>query len=150
GQLYRIDHDTAAATPIGAPSHPGIAELDVDPARGILYGIDNSQAARLVTIDPGSGVPTVVGPLGSGVIDAEGLAYCLDDGFLYSTDASNGALLRIVPATGAAAIAGSTGVQQASGVGMACGYDCAPPCIPNSPIPADGAQQAPITQNVAW
>jgi len=152
GQLYRISHSTAAATPVGAAGNPGVGGIDFDPVSGTIYGVDDSQAAgtRLVTIDPSTGARSVVGPLGSGITDCDGLAYCADDRFLYTVDQATGTALRVDPATGAATVIGAAGAMGTMGAGMACDYECAPPCQPVASQPPDGGQQLPITTDLSW
>lgn len=151
GQLYRIGIVNAAATPVGAASGPGVGGIDADPARGIIYGVDDSgTGTRLVRIDAATGARTVVGALGAGITDCDGLAYCPDDRFLYTVDQGTGRTLRVDPATGAAAVVGAAGPLGGAGLGMACDYECAAPCVPGGASPAPGAQQQPITSNLAW
>jgi len=70
-----------------------------------LYGLDSS--GNLVTIDPLTGVETLVGSTG---LDASTNTFAgLTDGALYALDASNN-LYSINPTTGAATLVGATGV----------------------------------------
>ncbi len=152
GQLYHIDFNTGAAAAVGSPSGPGVGGIDFDPSGNVLYGVDDSAptGTRLVKINTATGARTVVGTLGSGITDCDGLAYSPDETLLYTVDQTTGQALQVNPATGAATPIGPAGAINGNGYGMASSYECAPPCVANSPIPGDGDQQLPITTNITW
>jgi len=74
GNLYSVNLATSTATLIGAIRLPGgrpigVTGLAAHPKSGVLYGITSEQSPNnprsLVTIDPASGVATMVGELGT-------------------------------------------------------------------------------------
>jgi hypothetical protein len=152
GQMYTIDLTTAAATPVGVYLNPNVGGIDFDPASRTLYGLEDhpTLGTRLIKLDLATMQPTVIGVLGTGITDCDGLAYCTDDGYLYTVDQGTHTAYRIAPSSGLATAIGPAGTSAGSGYGMACGVDCAPPCPPNSPTPADGQFEFPITGNLAW
>ncbi len=120
GQLYRIDSASRACTPLGSPLGGIIGALDFDPATGQLLGIDDqSTGSRLVRIDPTTRTMQTVGALGTGIADCNGLGVDPRDGTIYTIHATNGNLLRLNPATGAATVVGGTLGYFGSGYGMA-------------------------------
>jgi sugar lactone lactonase YvrE len=151
GRLYRISLTTGAATPAGAGLNPGTGGIDYDPVTATLYGVqDGAQGTRLIRIDTGSGQGTVIGQLGAGITDCDGLACCIQDRFLYTVNQASGQMLRVDPGTGAASPVGATGVALNAGFGMACAEDCAPPCVPNSPIPSPGQFEVWVSASLYW
>ncbi|MBL8763505.1 MAG: hypothetical protein JNM07_04465 [Phycisphaerae bacterium] len=120
GQLLRINTSTLAATAIGAASGGTVGALEFDTDAKVLYGIDDTGGSTLVRFNTATGAKTVVGALGAGITDCNGLAYNAADKRLYTINASTEALLRIVPSTGAASVAGGTGGFFGSSYGMAC------------------------------
>ena len=74
GNLYAVNLATSTSTLIGAIRLPGgrpigVTGLAAHPKTGVLYGITSEQSPNnprsLVTIDPASGVATLVGELGT-------------------------------------------------------------------------------------
>jgi streptogramin lyase len=74
GNLYSVNLATSTSTLIGAIRLPGgrpigVTGLAAHPKTGVLYGITSEQSPNnprsLVTIDPASGVATLVGELGT-------------------------------------------------------------------------------------
>ena len=74
GNLYSVNLATSTSTLIGAIRLPGgrpigVTGLAAHPKSGVLYGITSEQSPNsprsLVTIDPASGVATLVGELGT-------------------------------------------------------------------------------------
>jgi len=74
GNLYAVNLATSTSTLIGAIRLPGgrpigVTGLAAHPKSGVLYGITSEQSPNnprsLVTIDPASGVATLVGELGT-------------------------------------------------------------------------------------
>jgi hypothetical protein len=62
GPLYRIDPNTAAATPIGGGLGVSITGLAQNPMTGVVYGVTavQSSSRQLVTVNTTTGVATVV------------------------------------------------------------------------------------------
>ena len=152
GQLYRIDFNTGAATPAGAQVNPNVGAIDFDPASNTLFGLDDGAGTgtKLIKINPLTGARVVVGALGDGITDCDGLAFCGDDRQLYTINQPGRQLVRIDPNTGAGTVIGTAGPFGGSGHGLACGSDCAPACAANGPVPPDDAQQQSIGTNVSW
>jgi len=74
GNLYSVNLATSTSTLVGAIRLPGgrpigVTGLAAHPKSGVLYGITSEQSPNnprsLVTIDPASGVATMVGELGT-------------------------------------------------------------------------------------
>jgi hypothetical protein len=97
--LMRIDTTTGAATvvaPWGANVPSPIVSLSFSPS-GVLYGMDLPQASsRLYTIDPATGVATVVGALGfraySLSFGPDGTLYAGRGDGVYTVNSATGAL----------------------------------------------------------
>lgn len=119
GQLYRIDVPSATAIPIGSPGGGTIGGLDFDPVNNVLYGIDKAGGARLVEINTANGSRTVVGSLGLGAAECNGLAFNPVDGQLYTVNGTNQNAYRIDRNTGAATLIGPTGGIFGTGFGLA-------------------------------
>ncbi len=122
GQLVRIDKATGEATTIGAPRGGNVGALEFDPSTRLLFGIDDAPAptgSRLVVISTADGSRTVIGALGPGIIDCNGLAWSEADGWLYTINASNESLLRVNRWTGAARLVGTTGGLFGASYGLA-------------------------------
>ena len=87
--------------------------LAFDPATGLLYGslFDDGQ---LVTVDPVSGLATLIGSIGFEEI--EGLAFDPVGGVLYGSDQVGDQLVRIDPATGAGTAIGPFGFPAVRGL----------------------------------
>ena len=134
GQLVTINTATRVATTIG-PANPSliIGALEFRHADGLLYGIDdNAGGSRLVRWSSPTAAATIVGPLGAGATDCNGLAVT-DSGELWTINAANEQLLRVNATTGAATVIGSTGGTFGASFGMsatlapivpACYADC--------------------------
>lgn len=120
GQLFRINTTTRVATAVGSAQGGTLRALDFDPTRNTLWGIDQSGgAARLIRIAQGTGVRTVVGTLGTGIVNCADLAASPADGSLRTINAATGELLDINPVNGAASVLGPTGGVFGSAFGMA-------------------------------
>jgi V8-like Glu-specific endopeptidase len=121
GQLGTIDVDTLAFLPVGAPGGGAVGGLEFDPFTKVLYGLDDAPGGaggtRLVRFDTATGVRTIVGALGAGIVDCNGLAINAD-GRLYTIDSGTGMLLRINASTGAAEVVGPTGGLFGASMGM--------------------------------
>ncbi|HLO42628.1 MAG TPA: hypothetical protein VK176_16515 [Phycisphaerales bacterium] len=121
GQFYRIELETLFATPFGSPSGGNVGGLDFDTQTSTLLGISDVTlgGSRLVSINTTTGAQTVIGTLGSGIADCNGLAYVAATNELYTINASTEQLLRVNRTTGAATVVGATGGIFASAYGMA-------------------------------
>jgi len=85
--LGTVDMATGVVTPIGATGAVGspLNGIIIDPVSGALFGFDTNNATdRLISIDKGTGVGSVVGPFGTNLAnfsgdgdfdDAAGIAY---------------------------------------------------------------------------
>ncbi|QYU68135.1 hypothetical protein J4558_25405 [Leptolyngbya sp. 15MV] len=119
GARVIINTSTGAVTADGV-ANPGtaIGAVEFDDASGFLYAIDDAGgASRLVRFTPATGAIEVIGPLGAGIADCNGLAIT-QEGEFYTINAANEQVLRINPATGAATVVGPTGGLFGSGFGM--------------------------------
>jgi hypothetical protein len=67
----------------------------------------DAAVAQLIRLDPQTGAPTIIGPMGNQTVAA--LAWDSHRGILYATSTATNALLRIDPQTGASASIGSLG-----------------------------------------
>jgi hypothetical protein len=120
GQLFGIYTTSMFILPIGSPQGGSMGGLDFDPVNHVLYGIDDAPSgSRLVRLNTANGAWTIIGTLGSGATDCNGLAFNPIDRRLYTVNAPTGQLLSIDPTTGVATIAGPTGGVFGSGFGMA-------------------------------
>jgi len=141
GQIVTINTTTAVATNVG-PAHGGtIGALEFDPGTGALFGIDDAGgASTLVKWTDPTQARVVVGNLGAGITDCNGLAV-VDSGDLYTINAVNRQLLKINPATGTATVVGATGGIFGASYGMAAVLTpVAPSCYAN----CDGSSIPPI------
>ena len=125
--LYSFDRTIPSSTVVTTTTDPLMDGLAFSPG-GTLFGLDQAVAPfggplvqpALYTIDPTTGVATLVGSTGvSGSFGLGGLAF-RSDGALFGTFTSFGAsdsnLYRIDPSTGAATFVGSTGFGQLDGL----------------------------------
>ncbi len=119
GQLYRINTVTLVATTIGGPQGGTVGGIDYDAVNNVLYGLDDAGGTKLIRINTTTGAHTLVGGLGLGGADCNGLAFNSADGMLYTINAGNQSAYRINPTTGAATLVGGTGGLFGSGFGMA-------------------------------
>jgi DNA-binding beta-propeller fold protein YncE len=108
--VYRIDPVTGSKTAgpglsgfSGAPS--GLAR---DPANGTIYLASSS--AGLYTLDPATGVATLVGPYGDPAINMHGLEFDSGNNQLFGASQHNGGLYAIDRTTGAATLRGVSGL----------------------------------------
>lgn len=114
GGAYLVDRRTAEATPLGPMGGPWVASGDIATlgARIVSSVKDGARREHLVTLDPQSGRATLVGvletadgaPVGAvfGLIDRKGVLYGLT---------SDGAILRIDPATARCVVLRRTGIR---------------------------------------
>ncbi len=109
GQLWRINTGTLAATTASSPLGYALGALEFDPVQGVLWGLDDNAAAgtRLIRITQSTGAMALVGVLGAGINDCNGLAVT-GTGALYTINATNDNLYQVDPATGAATLRGAT------------------------------------------
>jgi V8-like Glu-specific endopeptidase len=132
GQLYVIDPNTLASTPIGAPGGGTVGGIEFDVKARMLYGVDDAPGGtQLIRIDTETGAHTTIGALGSGLKDCNGLAYLYEDSSLYTIDADIRGLWKVNKTTGAAEYIGPTFGTFGSAFGMGA---IVPPPVP---CPAD-------------
>lgn len=109
GQLFKINRDTLAVSTVGAPGGGNVGGLDFDSSTGTLYGVsDISGGTRLIVINTTSGAQTIIGALGTGITDCNGLAYVASTNELFTINAGNEQMLRITKASGIATVIGAT------------------------------------------
>jgi hypothetical protein len=140
GTRVVIDAGTGLATTDGvANTGTTIGGAEFNDADGFLYGVDDSAgASKLVRFTPATGSVQVIGPLGAGISDCNGLAITASGEF-YTINATTRALLRIDPATGAATVVGPTNGIFGASYGLAA---VLPPlvCYAN----CDGSTEPPL------
>ena len=123
GSLFTVDRSTGIAALVGATGFAGVSGLVFD-FDGTLFGSTFSNPAVsfadiLITIDPNTGVGTVVGPYGSGIEGIDGLGVDPITGTLYGVGAGTffDELFTINKTTGAAVSLGSLG-DEIAGLAM--------------------------------
>ncbi len=110
GDLYRISAGDASLVRVAGTGLPQLAGLE-DSIDGLLYGLSTGDAPVLYRIDPATGAPAPVGPLGIGFV-FEGALAIAPDGTAYGAsqnNAANSMLFRVDLATGAGTIVGRIG-----------------------------------------
>jgi hypothetical protein len=128
GQLYRVNLSTFGVTTVGGALGGAIRALDFDTTRNVLWGIDQTGGvARLLKLNTTTGVRTIVGTLGAGIVSCGDLACSAFDGSLRTINSATGELLAIDPATGVATVLGPTGGVFGAAYGMAS--SAAPACV---------------------
>lgn len=134
GELYILDPATGAMVQDVGPLNDSLAVnypitgLAFHPVSGVLYGstgnaITNT-AAKLVTINPNTGLVTVIGPFNAGNVGNPStmadLAFDPATGILYGVGSVGGPqLYSINIATGQATVIGGSGLTSTSGGGLA-------------------------------
>jgi hypothetical protein len=100
------DSFAVTVTDNGTPPLSGIVTIAVTVQR--LFGTDAS-VGNLLTLDPATGMSTLVGPMGIGAVPA--LALDPTTGTMYAAPSNGNAdLYRVDPGTGATSLLGSTGL----------------------------------------
>ena len=135
GRLYVINQTTGAVVQNIGPlndvtgaNYP-ITGLAFHPTSGVLYGStansDANAAAKLVTINPATGLVTPVGSFNAGPVNSGGTPATMADiafdslGNLYGVGSIGGPqLYSINPATGQATAVGASGLTSTSGGGL--------------------------------
>ena len=142
-RMFTANINTGSLSQFGTT--PGIiGGLTFDADNNILYGVDDSSGGtKLVDINTNNASRTIVGNLGSGINDVDGIAWCPEDGIIYAINDSNETLMQINPATGVAtSMFTADGASFGPGFGMACGVrgnECAADLSsPNDPGTPDG------------
>ena len=139
--LFRLNVNTGALTQVGLTAGI-VGGLTFDYDNNILYGVDDSAGGtKLIRINTSTGARTLIGVLGAGIVDVDGMAWCPDTGIIYAINDSNDTLIEINPATGAATtVMTPTGATFGAAYGMACGVsgnscpaDLSSPANPGSP-----------------
>ncbi|HYF15734.1 MAG TPA: hypothetical protein VD971_11755 [Phycisphaerales bacterium] len=129
GQLWTINLTTFAAASLSPASALRVAAMDWSPADGAILAIDDAATgSRLVRLSPATGGATVVGNLGAGIVDCNGLAVDPVTGDAFTINASNDQLLRVSRATGAATVIGPTLGAFGASYGMAFRAAATLPC----------------------
>lgn len=144
GQLVKINTSTGVATTVGTAQGGSVGGLDFDPINGVLYAINDvvGIGSRLETVNTVTGVRTIVGVLGAGISDCNGLAFSRAGNVLYTINAGNEQMLSINVGSGAAAVLGSTAGVFGSGFGM--GY------VDQCPADMDADGQSDLTDFFAF
>lgn len=120
GQLYTIDIATGVMTAVGSPGAGSVGGMDFDPTTGVIYAIDDAGgASRLVKINPRNGSRTLVGALGAGITDCDGLAYHEDTNTLYTINDANEMTYAVSTTQGTGTPLGPTGSAFGPVYGMA-------------------------------
>jgi hypothetical protein len=129
GELYSIDPNTGAATPIGAlvdssANSYAVTGLAFDSLTGILYGSTSFQsptgAASLVAINPLTGAVTFIGSFTTANNTMGDLTFDTATATLYGTGSFDTNLYTINTTTGVATAVGSSGLSGTPrGVGLA-------------------------------
>jgi PEP-CTERM motif len=136
GELYVLNPTTGAVIQdVGALNDPfganyPITGLAFNPFTGVLYGSTGNStaasAAKLVTINPASGLVTVIGSFNAGPVNSSGSPATMADiafdsaGNLFGIGSIGGPqLYSINVGTGQATAVGSTGLTSTSGGGLA-------------------------------
>ena len=116
-QLGTVDRASGTWTFIGSQGPVGsITGLAYDGNHDVLYGCSPSNNS-LYTLDPGTGLATLVGPTGFSNIN--GLAYDPATDTLYCTDLNNNVLFTVDVATGAGTLIGTiSGAGAIEGLGF--------------------------------
>ncbi len=124
GQLYTVNKTTLAATAVGSPGGGTVGALEWDTKHGGLYGINDAGGSKFITINTATGAQSLVGALGAGATDCNGLAYVQSEDAFYTIDAATEQLLRVNRLTGAATVVGSTGGRFGTAFGMSAVNAC--------------------------
>jgi hypothetical protein len=131
GELYIIDQTNSAVIQDIGPLNDassvnyGMTGLAFQPGTGVLFGSTankvSANAAKLVTINPATGLVTVVGSYGVATGDTmTDITFDPTSGVLYGVGSSGGAhLYSINTTTGAATIVGDSGFTFTNGGGVA-------------------------------
>jgi hypothetical protein len=134
GELYIINPANGGmVTDVGALNDAfgvnyGITGLAFNPFTGLLYGSTGNSvaatAAKLVSINPATGLVTVIGSFNAGNVGnpstMSDLAFDPSTGTLYGVGSIGGPqLYRINPLTGQATVIGNTGLTSTTGGGLA-------------------------------
>jgi hypothetical protein len=126
GELYTLNPATGGVlTDVGALNDSGsvnysVSGLAFNPISGVLYGSTGGvSGTQLLTINPNSGLVTVVGSFGAGSATMTDLAFD-SSGHLFGISSSGGAnLYSININSGAATLVGSSGISFTEGGGLA-------------------------------
>jgi hypothetical protein len=136
GELYILNSATGAVVQDVGPLNDGsavnypITGLAFNPLTGVLYGSTGNAsagtAAKLVTINPATGLVTVVGSFNAGPVNTVGTPSTMADiafdsaGHLFGIGSIGGPqLYSINIVTGQATVIGATGLTATSGGGLA-------------------------------
>lgn len=149
GELYILNPSTGGVVQDVGPLNDSssvnysVSGLAFNPITGVLYGSTGGvSGTKLLTIDPSTGLVTVVGSLAAGTASMTDLAFD-SNGNLYGISSSGGAnLYTINVSTGAATKVGNSGVSFTEGGGLAISSTG---IFYSAPIPGDYGTYDPNT-----
>jgi hypothetical protein len=152
--FYSFDVNTRVAALIGNMGVAGSLFIDLAfNAAGVCYAYDLVTDAAY-TINPATGVATLLGPLGYDANFGQGMSYDMETSTLYLSAFNNGTftgqLRTMDPGTGATTLITDWGLNQLAPFAVNTTYG--PPCpigAPSNPSPANGATNIPLTGNTA-
>lgn len=125
-RFFRIDPNTAQATPISDPGWGNFGSMGFVPATQTMYIVDGA-GRRLFTIDRTNGATSLVGPLNTAVAQVGvGMAYHPAYGMLAVNNAGQDALWRIDLNTGEATFIGNVATSNILSLAFVGPAD--PPC----------------------
>jgi uncharacterized protein YjiK len=117
--LFEIEPAAGQSTSLGPiVGFSSVESLERELAGGMLYGVD-ADSNQLLRIDPGTGLPFVIGSLGADVGRVEGLALDTAGHRLFGLDAANDELIQIDTNTGAAVVVAPTTRPGVAGIAYA-------------------------------
>jgi len=152
--FFSFNVNTRVATLIGNMGVSGSLMIDLTfSAAGVCYAYDLVTDAAY-TINPATGVATLLGPLGYDANFGQGMSYDMETSTIYLSSFNNGTFtgqLRTMNAgTGGTTLLTDWGLAQLSPFALDTQYG--PPCpvgAPSNPSPPDGATGIPLTGNTA-
>ncbi len=152
--FYSLNVNTFAATLIGNMGVAGSLFIDLCfNAAGVCYAYDLVTDAAY-TINPATGVATLLGPLGYDANFGQGMSYDMETSTIYVSAFNNGTftgqLRTMDPGTGATTLLTDWGLHQVAVFALDTQYG--PPCpigAPSNPNPPNGATGVGLTGNTA-
>jgi hypothetical protein len=152
--FYSFDVNTRVATLIGSMGVSGSLFIDLAfSAAGVCYAYDLVTDASY-TINPATGVATLLGPLGYDANFGQGMSYDMETSTIYLSAFNNGTftgqLRTMDPGTGGTTLITDWGLNQLAPFALDTQYG--PPCpvgAPSNPNPPSGTTGVPLTGNTA-
>ncbi|HSW56050.1 MAG TPA: T9SS type A sorting domain-containing protein [Ignavibacteriaceae bacterium] len=152
--FYSFNVGTRVATLIGSMGIAGSLFIDLAfNAAGVCYAYDLVSDAAY-TINPATGVATLLGPLGYDANFGQGMSYDMETSTLYLSAFNNGTftgqLRTMDPGTGATTLITDWGLNQLAPFAVNTTYGA--PCpigAPSNPNPPSGTTGVPLTGNTA-